>query len=101
MSIETPVQVWGVAVLAPTQEVAANKHCFGDCGKISMGGIIHDDLTGGLFVCPESECQYEERVIEGYGTTMSFERHHTIHLRLLKEEAHDSAVLAKIEGSES
>ena len=48
--------VWGVAVTAPLQKGAADKHCFGDCGKISMAGAINDELTGGLFVCCQPTC---------------------------------------------
>lgn len=79
-------EVWGIAVLAPSQEAAAKAHCFGDCGKISMAGAINDDLTGGLFVCCQQTCPYEDRTYQNYGTTMSFDRPHTVHLRLLKEE---------------
>ncbi len=79
------VEVWGVAVMAPTQEAAAKAHCFGDCGKISMAGAINDELTGGLFVCCQPTCPHEDRVFKDYGSTMSFGEHHTVHLRLLKE----------------
>jgi hypothetical protein len=76
--------VWGVAVTAPLQKGAADKHCFGDCGKISMAGAIADELTGGLFVCCQPTCPYEAKVLENYGETMSFGRPHTVHLRLLE-----------------
>ena len=79
-------EVWGVAVLAPKQKGAADKHCFGDCGKISMGGAIDDPLSGGLFVCCERTCPYEARTIPDYGTTMSHGHPHVVHLRLLREE---------------
>lgn len=82
----SPIQVWGVAVLAPTQERAATAHCFGDCGKISMGGVIADEHTGGLFVCCESQCPYMEKEFPGYGETNSFGKPHQITLRILKEE---------------
>lgn len=75
--------VWGVAVTAPLQKGAADKHCFGDCGKISMAGAIADEVTGGLFVCCQPTCPYEAKVLENYGETMSFGRPHTVHLRLL------------------
>ena len=81
-----PIKVWGIAVLAPTQKAAAEAHCFGDCGKISMGGVINDDLTGGLFVCPQATCPYMEREIPDYGTTMSFGKPHNVTLRFLKPE---------------
>lgn len=77
--------VWGIAVMAPTQEAVAKKHCFGDCGKISMAGAIDDPQTGGLFVCCESSCPYEDEVILNYGKTMSFGKRHTVHLRLLNQ----------------
>lgn len=83
---DAAVQVWGIAVMAPKQKAAADKHCFGDCGKISMSGAINDDLTGGLFVCCQPTCPYEAEVIENYGTTMSFGQLHNVHLRLLHSE---------------
>ncbi|TJY57432.1 hypothetical protein E4T66_18670 [Sinimarinibacterium sp. CAU 1509] len=83
---QQPEEIWGVAVMAPKQKNAADKHCFGDCGKISMGGVIADDMTGGLFVCCERVCPYEVETIQNYGSTMSFDRPHTVHLRLLREE---------------
>ncbi|MPS27596.1 MAG: hypothetical protein E2576_11185 [Alcaligenaceae bacterium] len=85
---ETSIKVWGVAVMASTQKAAVNAHCFGDCGKISMGGAINDDLTGGLFVCCEPTCPHTEKEIENYGETMSFERRHVVTLRILKDERH-------------
>lgn len=78
--------IWGIAVMAKTQDAAAKKHCFGDCGKISMAGAIDDPVTGGLFVCCQASCPYEDEVILNYGKTMSFGKPHTLHLRLLKEE---------------
>lgn len=74
-------------MLAPLQKPQADKHCFGDCGKISMAGAISDDLTGGLFVCSERVCPYEAGTIPNYGKTMSFGKPHTVHLRLLKQDA--------------
>ena len=52
-----------------------------------MAGAINDDMTGGLFVCCQPTCPYEEKVFENYGKTMSFGEPHTVHLRILKEEA--------------
>lgn len=76
--------VWGVAVMAPKQKEAAQKHCFGDCGKISMAGAIADEVTGGLFVCCQPTCPHEDTVVPNYGETMSFGRPHIVHLRLLE-----------------
>lgn len=51
-----------------------------------MAGAINDDLTGGMFVCCEPTCPYEETVFRKFGETMSFGRPHIVHLRILKEE---------------
>lgn len=80
-----PTEVWGVAALAEKQRPAFEAHCTGDCGKISMGGIIDDAYTGGLFVCCETTCPHEEKTLYNYGTTNSFGRQHVVHLRILKE----------------
>lgn len=85
-ALAAPTEIWGVAALAPKQKAAFEAHCTGDCGKISMAGAINDDLTGGMFVCCEPTCPYEETVFRKFGETMSFGRPHTVHLRILKEE---------------
>jgi hypothetical protein len=82
---DEPTVVWGVPALL--QKAAFEKHCTGDCGKISMGGVIDDAMTGGLFVCCEVKCPHEKGVIKNYGSTNSFGRPHTVHLRALKEDA--------------
>ncbi len=79
-------KIWGVAVMAPKQKAAAEAHCFGDCGKISMAGVIHDAMTGGLYVCCEATCPHMALEIPNYGTTMSFGRPHDVTLRLLNPE---------------
>lgn len=81
-----PVKVWGIAALAPKQKAAVDAHCFGDCGQISMGGVIDDLVTGGLMVCCQPTCPHLAEEMEGYGTTMSFGKLHTVTLRLLKPE---------------
>lgn len=78
------IKVWGVAAMAPKQRAAFEAHCTGDCGKISMGGVINDEMTGGLFVCCEPVCPYMAKEMPGYGTTMSFGQLHDVTLRLLK-----------------
>lgn len=79
-----PIKIWGIAVMAPTQEAAVQQHCFGDCGKISMAGAINDPLTGGLFVCCEPTCPYVDKEFDEYGETTSFGRKHSVTLRALK-----------------
>jgi hypothetical protein len=83
---EEPIKVWAIAVMAPTQEAVAKAHCFGDCGKISMGGAIADPILGGLFVCCETTCPHVQEEFDGYGKTMSFGKPHTVTLRILKQE---------------
>lgn len=85
--MSAPIKVWGVAAMAPTQKAAFEAHCTGDCGKISMAGAINDELTGGLFVCCQSQCPHvQQESTEPYGTTMSFGQPHEVWLRILKPE---------------
>jgi hypothetical protein len=79
------IEVWGIPALL--QKAAFEKHCTGDCGKISLAGAINDDITGGLFVCCEAKCPHEKGVVRNYGRTTSFGRQHTVHLRALNEDA--------------
>jgi hypothetical protein len=82
-----PIKVWGIAALAPTQKAAFEAHCTGDCGKISMGGVIADEHLGGFFVCTQDTCPHMEKESTGpYGTTNSFGRPHEVWIRILKEE---------------
>lgn len=85
----TPIKVYGLLVMEPSQKPLTEKHCFGDCGKISMAGAIHDDMLGGLMVCCEETCPWllkqMDKAGEPYGTTMSFGRPHEIYLRTLTD----------------
>lgn len=76
--------VWGVAFMAPKQKDAVQAHCFGDCGKISMAGVIMDDQVGGLFICCQETCPYQQEEFPRYGETLSFGKLHSISLRVLK-----------------
>ena len=77
--------VWGVAFMAPAQKDAVRAHCFGDCGKISMAGVVMDDQVGGLFICCQESCPYQQHEFPAYGETMSFGEKHVIHLRVLEQ----------------
>lgn len=44
---------------------------------------------GGLFVCCEATCPFEDQTVRNYGSTTSFGKAHTVHLRLLREEPND------------
>ena len=82
-----PLQIFGLVAGSETQKAAIDKHCFGDCGKISMGGAVINDHVGMLWICCQSACPYEQEVIRDYGTTESFGDDHVLHLRVLKPES--------------
>ncbi|HET8762047.1 MAG TPA: hypothetical protein VFM12_01430, partial [Gemmatimonadales bacterium] len=88
-----PEKVYGLMVLEKSQKPLIEKHCFGDCGKISMAGAIHDDMLGGLMVCCEEACPWLLKQMdkdgEPYGTTMSFGRPHEVFLRTLTDTPAD------------
>lgn len=83
---EKPTKVYGLIAMEKTQKPLIDKHCFGDCGKVSMAGVINDDLVGPLWVCCEEVCPWlGKQMDEPYGTTMSFGRPHAIYLRVLSD----------------
>jgi hypothetical protein len=84
---QKPIKVYGLIAMEKTQKPLIEKHCFGDCGKVSMAGAINDDLVGPLWVCCEEKCPWLLKQMEGepYGTTMSFGRPHEVYLRTLTD----------------
>jgi hypothetical protein len=83
---EKPVKVFGLIAFEKTQKPLIEKHCFGDCGKVSMAGAINDDMTGPLWVCCEEQCPWLlKQMDEPFGTTMSFGRPHEVYLRTLTD----------------
>lgn len=86
---QKPVKIYGLMALEKSQKPLIEKHCFGDCGKVSMGGVIFDDMLGGLMVCCEEACPWllkqMDKAGEPYGTTMSFGRPHEVFLRTLTD----------------
>jgi coenzyme F420-reducing hydrogenase gamma subunit len=84
---EQPIKVWGVAFMAEKQKDAVLAHCFGDCGKISIAGVIDAGQIGGLAVCCEPTCPYVAMEMdEPYGQTNSFGKVHDVYLRCLTPE---------------
>lgn len=81
-----PHEAWGIAAAAPTQQRAAEKHCFGDCGKISIAAAIADEETGGMFACFQATCPHEQQTIRCYGSTVLSGTPHLLHLRVLRKE---------------
>lgn len=90
-----PIKVFGLLAVHPEQGPLITKHCFGDCGKISIAGAIDDPVTGGLMVCCESACPWLKGEMDtAYGKTMSFGREHEIFLRALTDTPATSGVPA-------
>lgn len=83
---ERPKEAWGIAAAAPTQQRAAESHCFGDCGKISIGTVIADEETGGMFPCFETSCPHEQQTLRCYGSTVLGGVPHLLHLRVLRAQ---------------
>jgi hypothetical protein len=82
----SPIKVYGLLILEKSQKPLIEKHCFGDCGKISMAGAIQDDRLGGLMVCCEEVCPWLlKQTDEPYGTTMSFGKPHAVYLRAVTD----------------
>lgn len=82
----TAIKVFGLLALNPDQKPLIEKHCFGDCGKVSMAGAIMDERTGGLWVCAETICPWlKGEMDEPYGTTTSFGQEHQIFLRAITD----------------
>jgi hypothetical protein len=48
--------LYGLVALA--QEELITKHCFGDCGKISIGGAVMTNEAGPLWICCEEVCPH-------------------------------------------
>jgi hypothetical protein len=83
---QLPIKVYGLLILEKTQKPLIEKHCYGDCGKISMAGAIEDAQLGGLMVCCEEVCPWlKKQMDEPYGTTNSFGRPHEVFLRTLTD----------------
>jgi hypothetical protein len=81
-----PEKIFGLLVLDAKQGPLIQKHCFGDCGKISIAGAIDDAQTGGLMVCCEVVCPWlAKETSQPYGKTMSFGRPHEVYLRALTD----------------
>lgn len=88
---QKPIKVFGIAFMAPKQKAAVLAHCYGDCGKISMAGVIDAGSLGGLAVCCESTCPHVAlETDEPFGQTMSFGQPHDVYIRALKPEGGDA-----------
>lgn len=62
-------KLYGLLVEAPLQEAAVMKHCFGDCGRISMFGAIMTP-AGAMMMCCHDGCPHlGEQTDEPIGTS--------------------------------
>jgi hypothetical protein len=74
MSDKTPTlttsgKLYAVFPLAPKQKKAVDDHCFGDCGRISMGGMLMTDY-GLASVCSYDNCPHlDEDTTDPVGKT--------------------------------
>lgn len=83
---DQPEKIFGLLFMHKEQRKLIEKHCFGDCGKVSMAGGIDDDLVGSMFVCCETFCPWmHAQMDQPYGTTMSFGRPHEVYIRSLTD----------------
>jgi len=58
------------------------KHCFKECGKISVGGITALDMP--CFLCKQEDCLYEEKRMKVEGDIECMENDN-VWIRKLKE----------------
>lgn len=83
---EKAIKVYGLLAFSKQQEPLIQKHCFGDCGKVSIAGVIMDDTAGGFWVCCEEKCPWlDKQMDEVYGTTMSWGKPHDIYVRTITD----------------
>lgn len=79
-------KVFGLFFADAGQKALIDKHCMGDCGKVSMAGAIDHPATGPLMVCCEAKCPWlKAEMDEPFGRTMSFGRPHDVYLRALTD----------------
>jgi len=61
--------LYAIPMMAESQKEPIEKHCFGDCGKISMFGAIEVDEVGPCWVCTHADCPYEKGHTDALGTS--------------------------------
>jgi len=77
--VSTPTTIY--ALVLGLQEPEITKHCFGDCGKGLLAGLMDPDL-GALIPCAQAECPHlEKQMDESLWTTVEG---HSVYLRRLK-----------------
>lgn len=76
--------VYCIPMMAENQKQPIDDHCFGDCGKISMGGVIDTgpEVAGPCWVCTQESCPYEKGTVGPVGTSEA--TGDTIYIRALQ-----------------
>ncbi len=78
-----PDIIYCIPFMVESQKRPIEQHCFGDCGKISMGGSIVCGEYGPCFVCTQAVCPYEKGSVGPCGESdMTGD---IVHMRVLKE----------------
>jgi hypothetical protein len=92
LETEKPIKVFGLIAFEKSQKPLIEKHCFGDCGKVSAAGAIVDDMLGPLWVCCETVCPWlRKQMDEPFGMTNSFGRPHEVYIRTLTDTPGEQA----------
>lgn len=64
-----PENIYCIPMQFENQKEPLKKHCFGDCGKISIGGAIDLGQYGLAWICHEKTCPHEKGVVGPIGTS--------------------------------
>lgn len=78
-------KIFGLLASVDSQNELIKKHCYGDCGKISMGGAVIDTMLGVMLICCEDSCPYEKQRGEDPAGKSQWTGD-DIYLRLLEEK---------------
>lgn len=80
-------KVFGLLMEYAPQQPHIQAHCFGDCGRVSMAGVIHDAQAGGLWVCTEQACPWlDKQMDEPLGSARAFGETVRVYLRLVGDK---------------
>lgn len=65
-AVVMPSPLYGLVIGIPSQKAIIDAHCFGDCGRIILGGVDGGDDVGALLVCrtPAAECPHLDREMD-------------------------------------
>lgn len=61
------MKLYCIPMMIESQKQPIDNHCFGDCGKISMGGAIDIGEVGPCLICTHEDCPHEKGHTEVIG----------------------------------